>query len=130
MEVRKLSMRFVWKYRRAASKLLFRRMIKLRIRSPIVSFSFDDAPKTSFTNGGGILNAYGAKGTFYVSLGMLGNESPSGSIASSGDLRRAVEEGHELGCHTFDHANAWETKTEAFVQSVLKNCQTLSKILF
>ena len=122
-------MRAVWKYRRTVSKYLYCRMLKLRTTSPIISFSFDDAPRTAFTTGSQILNRYGAPATFYVSLGKLGSDSPSGPLASFEDLINAVKEGHELGCHTFDHKHSWETKTEIFVQSVQKNHQVLSSII-
>lgn len=120
--------RAVSKYRRTAAKHLYCRMLPLKTNKPIISFSFDDAPHTAFVNGADILNAYGARATFYVCLGMLGGDSASGLIASKSDLNRVLEDAHELGCHTFDHKNPWETKTELFVQSVLKNRQTLSQI--
>lgn len=128
MNMKNLLIRAVSKYRRTAAKHLSCRMVPMKITTPIISFSFDDAPRTAFTHGGEILNSYGADATFYVSLGMLESDSPSGPIASLDDLRRAVKEGHELGCHTFDHKNPWETKPELFVQSVLKNRQVLSQI--
>jgi hypothetical protein len=121
--------RIVWKYRRTLSYQRCRRMVAVKLTTPVISFSFDDAPRTAFINGGSILEAYGARATFFVSLGMLETESPSGIIASRDDLRRAVQEGHELGCHTFDHKDPWKTKTETFEQSVLKNRQALSTVL-
>jgi peptidoglycan/xylan/chitin deacetylase (PgdA/CDA1 family) len=129
MNMNNLLIRAVSKYRRMAAKYLSCRMVPMKISTSIISFSFDDAPRTAFTHGDEILNTYGAAATFYVSLGMLGSDSPSGPIAYVDDLRRALEKGHELGCHTFDHKNSWETKPELFVQSVLKNRDALSRIL-
>ena len=117
------------KYQRMMTRYLHRRMIKLHTSAPIISFSFDDAPRTAFINGGDILNKYEIGATFYVSLGMLSADSPSGIIASQTDLRRALEEGHELGCHTFDHKHPRETNTKLFVESVIKNREVLSQIL-
>lgn len=121
--------RIAGKYRRTVSDFFYRRMAAVKLTTPIISFSFDDAPQTAFNYGGDILKAHGARGTYFVSLGMLESTSPSGTIASQDDLRRAVEEGHELGCHTFDHKDPWKTKTEVFEQSVLKNRQALARIL-
>lgn len=129
ININNLFMRAVSKYQRFITKHLYCRMVQINSTVPIISFSFDDAPRTAFTHGGAILKDYGADATFYVSLGMLSADSPSGVIASQDDLRRAVEDGHELGCHTFDHKHPRETKTEVFVQSVLKNRQALSNIL-
>lgn len=129
MDIRRFYTRGVWKYRRIVSKYLYRKIIKLQTTRPIISFSFDDAPRTAFTNGGEILNKYGVAATFYVSLGLLGSDSPSGPIASIDNLHSASRDGHEMGCHTFRHEHSWDTKTKVFVQSVLKNRKALSEIL-
>ena len=50
-------------------------------------------------------------------------------IASPDDLSRAVKDGNELGCHTFDHLDAWQTPTEKFMESVVENRQALDRIL-
>jgi len=117
------------KYRSGVAVLLCRRILSIKLATPIISFTFDDAPRTAFYNGGDILKAHGASATFYVSIGMLGSGSPSGSIASQDDLRRAKENGHELGCHTFDHKDPWKTETNVFEHSVLKNRQALARII-
>jgi len=117
------------KYQRTVADLFCRRMVTIKSSTPFVSFSFDDAPRTAFRNGGNILKAYGITATFFVSLGLLGSTSSSGNVALPEDLSRAVEEGHELGCHTFDHKNPWETTADDFEQSVLKNRKALSRIL-
>ena len=129
MYLKIILLRAVSKYRRAVSERFYRRMVSIKTTIPIISFSFDDAPRTAFCVGGDILKFHGALATFYVSLGMLGSQSPSGRIASKEDLCRAAEEGHELGCHTFDHRDPWKTSTEVFAQSVLRNRRELSKIL-
>jgi peptidoglycan/xylan/chitin deacetylase (PgdA/CDA1 family) len=104
-------------------------MIAIETSIPIVSFTFDDAPRTAFTTGGDILASYGTRATFFVSLGLLGSQTEVGTIGSPDDLLRAVEEGNELGCHTFDHLDAWHTPSEKFLQSVLRNAQALDSIL-
>jgi len=129
MSARNLLIRIAWKYRRTMSDFFCRRMVAVKLTTPIISFSFDDAPQTAFNHGGDILKAHGASGTYFISLGMLGSDSPSGIIASSYDLIRAVTAGHELGCHTFDHKDPWTTKTEVFEKSVLKNRQALASVL-
>lgn len=121
--------RGVGKYRRTAARYLYRKKIKLENENSKISFTFDDVPRTAIIHGGEILNKYGAYGTFYVSLGKLESDSPSGQIASLTDLIYALKEGHELGCHTFDHMNSWETKTEIFVKSVLMNSKALSDLI-
>lgn len=117
------------KYQIAATRHLYCRMVTMKNNNPIISFSFDDAPRTAFTNGGDVLNAHEVKATCFISLGMLGSDSPSGIIASLADLRNAFREGHELGCHTFDHRHPRNTKTDVFERSVFENRQALSRLL-
>lgn len=128
MSIERLLSRILWKCRRTISNRSCRRLVEIKSTVPIISFSFDDAPRTAFVNGGEILEAHGARGTFFVSLGMLESDSPSGIIASPDDLHRAVKRGHELGCHTFNHKDPWKTKTDIFEQSVLHNRQALSRL--
>ena len=104
-------------------------MVPIKTLAPIISFSFDDVPRAALNTGGRILAVHGIKATYYVSLGLLGSETEEGTIASPDDLSQALREGHELGCHTFDHLDAWETPTEKFLESVVKNQQALSKII-
>jgi peptidoglycan/xylan/chitin deacetylase (PgdA/CDA1 family) len=129
MFIRSLLSRVSGKYRRTVSIRFSRRKVKIRTSIPIISFSFDDAPKSAFITGANILKANSARGTFFVSLGLLNSESPSGKIASKEDLRRAMSDGFELGCHTFDHQDPWKTPAGEFYKSVLKNRQTLVTIL-
>src|SRR5262249_55246514 len=42
---------------------------------------------------------------------------------------RAVEDGSELGCHTFDHLDAWFTPSNAFLASVRRNREALHSAL-
>src|SRR3954463_8778250 len=91
------------KCRRTMASHFCRRMMPIKTPVPVISFTFDDAPRTAFTTGGNILGNHGIKATFFVSLGLLGSETEIGPIASADDLRRSVDDGHELGCHTFDH---------------------------
>jgi len=108
---------------------LCKRMAAIRTSYPIISFSFDDAPRSAFNTGGSILITHGARATYYVSLGLLGADSAGGAIASLGDLQSALAKGHELGCHTYDHRDAWHTPAGEFEQSILKNRRVLADIL-
>lgn len=75
---------------------------------PIISFTFDDVPVTSFTNGARILDAVGVHGTFYISGGLCRAgeaEEPGAPITAIGarECRELAARGHEIGCHTYSH---------------------------
>ncbi len=74
-----------------------------RSPGPIVSFTFDDFPRSALTVGGAILSEYGVRGTYYASMGLLGMRTIVGEMFNSGDLEALVSAGHELACHTLDH---------------------------
>jgi peptidoglycan/xylan/chitin deacetylase (PgdA/CDA1 family) len=121
--------RVTGKVRRLLADNFGQRMVSIRTLSPIVSFTFDDAPKSAFGVGQEILLEYGVRATYFVSLGLLGAETEVGRIASAGDLDRALANGSELGCHTFDHLDAWHTSSKAFMASVVRNREALYRIL-
>src|SRR5215831_13736761 len=113
------------KIRRLLAAKLSRRVVSVKLSIPIISFTFDDAPKSAFDVGREILKDHGARATYFISLGLLGAETEVGKIASASDLARVVEGGSELGCHTFDHLDAWYTPSNAFMESVARNRQAL-----
>jgi peptidoglycan/xylan/chitin deacetylase (PgdA/CDA1 family) len=116
-------------YKRNSARLVFKRPLVIRSAQPLISFTFDDFPRTALFNGGKILERYGICGTYYVALGLLGKESPSGPICVESDLLALLEQGHELGCHTFSHCHSWNTKRGEFENSIVKNQETLQQLI-
>jgi len=100
----------------------------MRNRQPIVTFTFDDFPRSALRVGGEILRAHGMCGTYYASLGLMGQVTPTGLIFSPEDLPLLVAQGHELGCHTFAHCDSWETRPGAFERSVEENRLALERL--
>ena len=91
------------------------------MESPVISFTFDDFPRSALLNGGRILHDRGLAGTYYASLGLMGRTAPTGEIFKREDLEELIRQGHELGCHTFDHCDSWETAPAEFEASILRN---------
>jgi peptidoglycan/xylan/chitin deacetylase (PgdA/CDA1 family) len=116
-------------YKRNAARVLFRRSIVIRPELPLISFTFDDFPRSALVTGGAILKSYGAVGTYYSALGLLGTEGPSGPLFILDDLPALVAQGHELGCHTFSHCHAWNTHSSSFEESIVQNRVRLTKLL-
>src|SRR5215467_6147298 len=114
---------------RESARRFFRHPFVVNTPTPVISFTFDDFPRSALLNGGAILKKYGAAGTYYAAFGLMGTESPTGEIFVPGDLKLLLEQGHELGCHTFGHCNAWETSPNAFESSVLQNQQALRDLI-
>jgi len=97
-------------------------------RRPMISFTFDDFPRSALLVGGAILNRYDLAGTYYASLGLAGQETATGRLFGSSDLKLIREHGHELGCHTFSHCHAWDTAPQVFERSIVANRAALGEL--
>ena len=106
---------------RRLARWLGRRPFALRSGPALVSFTFDDFPRSALFPGGGILERAGLAGTYYAALGLMQQVTPSGEIFHREDLDWLLGHGHELGCHTFDHCPAWDTAPAVFEASVRHN---------
>jgi peptidoglycan/xylan/chitin deacetylase (PgdA/CDA1 family) len=116
-------------YKRRIASVLYKQLLTIDVGAPFISFTFDDFPQSALHRGGEILKSYGAVGTYYASLGLMDLDSPSGRVCSADDLAMALDEGHELGCHTFAHCDSWSTEGLAFEQSIIRNRAALAKIV-
>jgi len=114
---------------RYMSALSWRRPFTIRAKEPIISITFDDFPASAIRTGGPILARYGVAATYYTALGLCGKDSPSGRIFDPSDLAAVLEQGHELGCHTFAHCDSWNTPARSFLDSISENRAALDRML-
>jgi len=101
----------------------------MRPAAPLISFTFDDFPRSALYQAGSILQERGFAGTYYASFGLMGRTEPTGEIFSAADLAEFIRQGHELGCHTFDHCDSWRTAPAAFEASVVHNRKQLAELI-
>jgi len=114
------------RWRRFAIEHFARREFRLPGDVPYVSFTFDDFPRTALTEGGRLLRHHGARGTYFVSFQLLDADSISGRIVSLSELKPLLDEGHELGCHTFNHVDGSVVSAAEFERSIEANRSALS----
>lgn len=80
-----------------------RRLLNLQKDTGVISFSFDDAPKSACHRGAAILEKHHCLGTWYVA-GALTDTLDQGHMSHSvQDIQNLREKGHHVGCHTFSH---------------------------
>jgi peptidoglycan/xylan/chitin deacetylase (PgdA/CDA1 family) len=83
-----------------------------RPRSPAVALTFDDGPVEPYTSEVlDVLRMFEARATFFV-LGARVTAAPAA-------VRRAAQEGHEIGNHTWDHP-ALPLKGPGFIRSTIR----------
>lgn len=87
----------------------------------MVSFTFDDAPVSAATRGAGMLEEYDARGTFYISGGLVDSWSGNWTNLSRNDIVELHRRGHEIACHTFSHTRATDLSAAAMAAELTKN---------
>ena len=102
-----LAARVQGRYQRSAARFLFRRPFVINTQTPLISFTFDDFPRSALLTGGAILKRFGLTGTYYASFGLMGKEASTSPMFLAEDIGALLELGHELGCHTFAHCDSW-----------------------
>jgi peptidoglycan/xylan/chitin deacetylase (PgdA/CDA1 family) len=108
------------KFRRRYAKLVHRRPARLALDRPMISFSFDDAPKSSL-KGAEILEARGLRGTWFISAGLADTVGPQGLVTDLEDTRRLAAAGHEIANHTFSHLDCGQADGPAITADVDRN---------
>lgn len=106
------------------------RVEPFRLRNPtaMVSFTFDDVPKSAATTGAAILQEYDALGTFYVIGSQVGARSALWEMVDREDIVALAHGGHEIACHTFSHKRACDLDAEALQEEVDHNQRYLRSL--
>jgi peptidoglycan/xylan/chitin deacetylase (PgdA/CDA1 family) len=88
---------------------------------PMVSFTFDDVPKSAATVGAPMLEEYKARGTFYVAGGLIDKWSGNWIGASAEEIIGLHRSGHEVACHTFSHMRVVDLDAAAMTAEIEKS---------
>jgi peptidoglycan/xylan/chitin deacetylase (PgdA/CDA1 family) len=95
---------------------------------PMVSFTFDDFPRSALVVGGSLLRTYGMHGTFYTSMGLMNTVGTVGPYFTPEDLQILLSDGHELGSHTFSHVSSRSVTLAEFQADVRKGRQAVEQL--
>lgn len=86
-----------------------------------IALTFDDGPHPVYTERIlDILAEYGAKATFF-SIGENAQRRPE-------IIKRMVEEGHEIGNHTWSHHLIWELNRDGVINELIRTATVISEI--
>jgi peptidoglycan/xylan/chitin deacetylase (PgdA/CDA1 family) len=116
-------------YARRMARWFGRRSFVVPADRPIISFTFDDFPRSSLAAGGAMLEQAGFAATYYTATGLAGTTIATGEMFTLDDIPRALAAGHEIGCHTCEHCPAWETPPREYLASVGRNLRALAPLL-
>ena len=99
--------------------------VHIRNDRKVVSFTFDDFPKSAVYNGARLLNRRDWQGTFYACGAFAGKPTHHGEAFDAHDLRKLVARHHEIGCHTLDHLNCVVAGAQKVADSVDANARAM-----
>ncbi|GEO99163.1 polysaccharide deacetylase family protein [Methylobacterium haplocladii] len=97
--------------------------------TPLVSFTFDDAPVCACTVGADMLDASGAKGTFYISGGLIDTRALHWRTADEARIAALHAAGHEIGSHTYSHVFVPNLGPDAIAAESRRNDERLRTIV-
>lgn len=109
--------------RRGAGRLDRPRTMSARREAGILSLCFDDFPKSAWEEGGRILSDHGARATYFACGALCGERFDGQDMFDVGDIEALLADGHELGCHTFDHVSALRRTGRGLAQSFTENAR-------
>lgn len=112
-----------------ARRRLARRRVALRCAPPVASFTFDDVPLSAYATGAHLLESHGAHGTFYVAGGLVGARGRDEPMLGAEEIRDLAARGHEIGCHTHDHAKPAGRTAPEFEADLARNARALGVVL-
>jgi peptidoglycan/xylan/chitin deacetylase (PgdA/CDA1 family) len=101
----------------------------LRNERPLVSFTFDDFPRSAYLNGAPILEDAGARGTFYTAMGLMGKTTNLGEHFRAEDASALAEVGHEIANHTLRHTSARKLSSSVLCQEVREDHDAITRCL-
>ena len=113
------------KLRRRLVRLQHRKPARPRLGAPMISFSFDDAPVTAFTTAARVLERHGARGTYFVCAGTVGQTAFVGPLCDRADILHAQATGHEIACHTYSHLDCGRADGRTTREDVSRNTRIL-----
>lgn len=91
------------KLSRRVARVMPGKRIVMRNDSGVVSFSFDDVPRSACIEGRQVLEDAGVEATYYVCGGLTGSVRHGTEFHRPDDLVGLSRAGHEVACHGFAH---------------------------
>ena len=126
-------MKIYFKLRKAVSLFVLTKLhqknVRLKLKEPVVSFTFDDIPRSAVTNGESILKKYNYSGTYYISAEFMRQNGFDFEGVDSRIMQQIVEGGGELACHTYSHLHFFTSSRGQIISDLERNQQFVERIV-
>lgn len=120
---------FIDKMRRRAGRYIDVRPVTIKPPRGVLSLSFDDIPRSAWTEAGPILAEHGIKATYYVCGDLSGGRNLDLPQFEVEDLQAIHAAGHEIGCHTYEHVSTLTLSSDELDASLARNAAWVSERL-
>ena len=91
----------------------------------MVSFTFDDFPKSAADTGAEIVEEVGARACYYACSSMAGTRTVCGEMFDDRDLAALSRAGHEIGAHTHSHLDCARAGLDEVVSDITQGLEGL-----
>ncbi len=112
---------------RLSASLVRTRTVRAVNDRPIVSFTFDDFPKSAVASAAALLENQGVAGTYYLSRIFNGATIDGIEYYDVQDVKRLIDNGHEIGCHTASHLHVPQVSRDDLIADLEANARFLSE---
>lgn len=112
-----------------ALRKFMQKPFNIKLDAPIISFSFDDAPKSALNLGAQMLEAENIKATYYLCGNNDGKVFEGVEQFDNKDVKRLYENGHEIACHTFGHSRLRRRTIDEIENDFDENLKYFKKLL-
>jgi len=106
----------------------FERFQKSELSEDTVVFTFDDGLKTAL-DAADILESHGARGTFYVISGLLGELHEGQRVLETSEVKELHDSGHEIGSHTVSHRHLTHYRSKHVGNEVIESKSVLEDLI-
>ena len=100
----------------------------MRNTEPLVTFSFDDVPTSAHAVAAPMIEAHGARATFYIATGFLGQRSDHWTVVGPDEVADLHRRGHEIALHSHLHGSASLFDARGLAEDIERNRETLRDI--
>ena len=97
----------------------------LQPNKPIVSFTFDDFPKSAAENGAEIVESVNGTATYYACSSLVGKQMTTGTQFDASDIAALRASGHEIGAHTHSHLDCSKARLSDVHDDIALNVRHL-----
>lgn len=116
------------KLSRRVARLWARDVITPNLDRGLISFTFDDCPRSVVEHALPRLEAHDWRATIYACVGLCGTTNHLGLHMSETDLQDAYQAGHDIADHTFSHLDARQVGREAMLVDIAENKAAFARL--